>query len=206
MYTKGITIMLIALTVFATIKLVKASPDTYYLEDGNILTTTPPSNPFTRVPIRGGSTYTNTWLSSTVSGNINGGSYQFTFWMNATAGKVSVTVSFTFGYFYNGRYYPIASASGSRTLGKSAQSYNLTANGGSVSIPEGSQLYLTVSIKNNHPTRTAYFYYSGSTYNTRIITPSIVVPEFPAGFFMLTPMLLAIYLFLRHCPKKALTS
>lgn len=202
MRIKAITIILVILV--ATIKLVNASPDTYYLEDNNTLTTTQPVDPYTTVTISGGGgSYTNTWFSTTMGGGtISSGTYTFTFWMYASNPQTDVTVTFTFGY-YNGGYNQIATATGSFIVNTSYSEMTLSVNvGNPINIPKDSQLYLTVNIQNNEKgQKTAYFIYSGTTYKTNINTPPISVPEFPMGVFLLPHILLALYLILKRLPK-----
>jgi len=204
MHVKTIAIIiLITLAIVITPKPVMASPDTYYLEDGDVLTTEKPSDPYTIISIPREGTYNNTWFSSSISGDISAGTYNFIFWMNASASGVRVDVTFTFGYYYEDKYYQIVTVTGINIdLSRNVASYILSGSGSQTSIPEGSRLYLNVFIKNNHPAQSAYFYYSGNTYSTRIETPSIIVPEFPMGVFLLLPMLLTLYLILRRCLPK----
>ncbi|MCX8161630.1 MAG: hypothetical protein N3E44_01380, partial [Candidatus Bathyarchaeota archaeon] len=181
--------------------LVEAAPDKYYLEAGYLLTTVKPSDPYLNVTIGGEKTFTGTWFSDTIGGvTISAGTYKFTFWMNGEVEGVSADVTFTFGYLKDGRYHPIVAGSAIRIdLDTEIKSFSIAVEKReAVVIPVGSQLYLTISIYNRHPAKSAYFYYSGTIYDTNIETPSIVVPEFPSGVFSIVPILLVLYIILKR--------
>jgi len=203
-------IFLIALAIVVTIRSVRASPDTYYLGSGDVLTTTKPRNSAIQVAIDSGETFTRTWYSNVVGGTIGEGTYTFNFYMSTGHPPgITVHVTFKFGYYKDGTHFQIVEVSSSPVnLNQSIQSYDLSISLTlQVNIPEGSRLYLTVTIYNpTHGNKYAYFYYggyySGVLCDTRIEIPSIIVPEFPAGVFTLSPMLLVPYLILRrHLPK-----
>lgn len=191
---------IVLVAVAASPILVKAAPDKYYLEAGYLLTTVKPTDPYISVTIDGEETFTETWLSGTIGGvTISAGTYKFTFWMNGEIKGVSADATFTFGYLKDGKYHPIVTGSATKIdLDTTIGSFSIAVSGGVVGIPEGSRLYLTISIYNRHPVKDAYFYYSGATYDTNIETPPIVVPEFPSGVFSIVPILLALYIILKR--------
>lgn len=201
MCAKATIIMaLIALAIVVAIKPVMASPDTYYLEEPNSLTTTSPSDPEVSQTITRGGTWTNTWLSESMQDvTISQGTYNFRFYIySAPPGNISARVTFSFGY-YDGAYHKIVEVGPTDiTVPKTAALFNISGDGPKTDIPAGSRLYLTVSITNLDNNKNVYFLYSGSSHNTRIEIPAITVPEFPMGVFLFPPMLSALYLALRR--------
>lgn len=203
-YVKAITIVLITLVMFITIKLVSASPDKYYLEDNNILTTQSPSDPYSYITIsrrigRDPTIVKKIWYTENIGGKISGGDYYIRFWMSADS-SINVDVVFKFGWYDGTKHWDIVTVSSRVSLNTSITQYTLKESGSEKDIPVGSKLYLNVTIINGNPgaNADAYFYYSGATYNTHIETPTFTVPEFPIGVFLLLPMLLTLYLILRR--------
>ena len=194
-YKNGTIIILFILVMVMAIKPVKGAPDEYYyyLEGGNRLTTTHPEDPYIEEEISWGTTYSDSfYLDITEGTTIERGTYTFVFWLK---GPGAVSVTFEFGY---NQYKLVKVTESFWNLGSDYSRYTLSGDGEKVVIPAGSKLYLYVWIENMQADSVVYFAYSGSTYDTHIKTPSIIVPEFPVNVFLLPPTLLALYLILRR--------
>ncbi|MEM2046012.1 MAG: hypothetical protein QXO20_07555 [Candidatus Bathyarchaeia archaeon] len=167
-------------------------------ETNNNLTTTQPtgtSTDFTKV-----SSATWQWINGTSSTNwvIDGGTYNFTFWMDKTTGTPKATVTFKFGYIKDSTVSIIAEAASSFSPRSQPAPYSITGSGRYAQIPDGSNLILIVQVSASDGT--IGFHYDGEDAPTRIITPtiSVQVPEFPSGLSLLAPTLLMGYFALKR--------
>ncbi|MEM0253527.1 MAG: hypothetical protein QXK78_03095 [Candidatus Bathyarchaeia archaeon] len=177
--------------------------------DNNLTRESPTSSAAASITVSGGSSRTVMWINGTPVPNgsswkIDGGKYNFTFWMNATHRDIAANVTFTFGYINaSGQQGGIVSGTmtGISPGEGSAKRYNITIHKSEVVyLTSDSKLFLKVQISvSGPPGQKAFFWYDGASQPTQIITPeiSLVVPEFSLGVVFLPSALLLAHLILR---------
>lgn len=203
-------IALIAIPIVTTKQAAASTPpnspgniidDILYLrrETNNNLTTKQPTD--TRTAFTEVSSATWRWINGTPSTNwvIDGGTYNFTFWMDKNRGNPTANVTFSFGYIKDSSVSIISTNTRSfSSLGTQPAQYFITGSGDYTQIPDGSNLILIVQVSVTGGR--INFYYDGTDALTRIVTPTIrvQVPEFPLGLSLLASTLLVGYFALKR--------